>query len=108
MYYSFKCRHFSEKELAIGAISSFRDKSLIWWNEIVDSTINKGGKHVETWPELKFLMRRKYKEGLEDLEYKECCAEPSELLDIFEVTNNSNVEEVREIEELSKYVSIIE
>jgi len=56
----FDCQRYSElKKVKIAAVE-FTDYAIIWWDQLVTSRRRNGERPIETWDEMKAVMRRRF------------------------------------------------
>jgi hypothetical protein len=56
----FDCHNYSEEKKVKLAVIEFTDYALIWWDQLVTNRRRNYERPVETWGELKALMRRRF------------------------------------------------
>jgi hypothetical protein len=56
----FDCHHYSEEKKVKLAEIEFTDYAIIWWDQLVTNRRRNNERPVETWGELKGLMRRRF------------------------------------------------
>jgi len=56
----FDCHKYSEQKKVKLVIIAFTEYALIWWDQIVISRRRNGERPVQTWGEMKVLMRRRF------------------------------------------------
>jgi len=56
----FDCHSYSEQKKVKLVIIEFTEYAFIWWDQIVISRRRNGEQPVETWGEMKVLMRRRF------------------------------------------------
>jgi hypothetical protein len=56
----FDCHNYSEEKKVKLVIIKFTDYAIIWWDQLVTNRRRNNERPVETWGELKALMRRKF------------------------------------------------
>uniref|UniRef100_A0A2N9GKK8 Reverse transcriptase n=1 Tax=Fagus sylvatica TaxID=28930 RepID=A0A2N9GKK8_FAGSY len=56
----FDCHHYSEEKKVKLAVIEFTDYAIIWWDQLVTNRRRNNERPVETWGELKALMRRRF------------------------------------------------
>jgi ABC-type metal ion transport system substrate-binding protein len=55
----FDCHNYSEEKNVKLAVIEFSDYAIIWWDQLVANRRNQD-RPIETWDELKALMRRRF------------------------------------------------
>uniref|UniRef100_A0A2N9GI96 RNA-directed DNA polymerase n=1 Tax=Fagus sylvatica TaxID=28930 RepID=A0A2N9GI96_FAGSY len=56
----FDCHNYSEEKKVKLAVIEFTDYAIIWWDQLVTNRRRNNERPVETWGELKALMRRRF------------------------------------------------
>uniref|UniRef100_A0A2N9H2N3 Retrotransposon gag domain-containing protein n=1 Tax=Fagus sylvatica TaxID=28930 RepID=A0A2N9H2N3_FAGSY len=56
----FDCHNYSEEKKVKLAVIEFTDYAIIWWDQLVTNRKRNNERPVETWRELKALMRRRF------------------------------------------------
>uniref|UniRef100_A0A2N9F5Q6 CCHC-type domain-containing protein n=1 Tax=Fagus sylvatica TaxID=28930 RepID=A0A2N9F5Q6_FAGSY len=56
----FDCHHYSEEKKVKLAVIEFTDYAIIWWDQLVTNRRRNNERPVETWGELKALMRQRF------------------------------------------------
>jgi hypothetical protein len=56
----FDCHNYSEEKKVKLAVIKFTDYAIIWWDQLVTNRRRNNERPVETWGELKALMRRRF------------------------------------------------
>uniref|UniRef100_A0A2N9FQI2 Reverse transcriptase domain-containing protein n=1 Tax=Fagus sylvatica TaxID=28930 RepID=A0A2N9FQI2_FAGSY len=56
----FNCHNYSEEKKVKLAVIEFTDYAIIWWDQLVTNRMRNNERPVETWGELKALMRRRF------------------------------------------------
>uniref|UniRef100_A0A2N9J4Z6 CCHC-type domain-containing protein n=1 Tax=Fagus sylvatica TaxID=28930 RepID=A0A2N9J4Z6_FAGSY len=56
----FDCHNYSEEKKVKLAVIEFTDYAIIWWDQLVTNRRRNNERLVETWGELKALMRRRF------------------------------------------------
>ncbi|KAG7572474.1 Zinc finger CCHC-type superfamily [Arabidopsis suecica] len=56
----FNCKHYTEINRVRVAATEFHDYALSWWDQIVTSRRRNGEYPVETWTEMKTIMRKRF------------------------------------------------
>ncbi|KAG7547992.1 Zinc finger CCHC-type [Arabidopsis suecica] len=56
----FNCKHYTEINRVRVAVTEFYDYALSWWDQIVTSRRRNGEYPVETWTEMKTIMRKRF------------------------------------------------
>jgi hypothetical protein len=56
----FDCHNYSEEKKVKSAVIEFTDYAIIWWDQLVTNRRRNTERPVETWGELKALMRRRF------------------------------------------------
>ena len=56
----FDCHYYSEEKKVKLAVIEFTDYAIIWWDQLVTNRSRNNERPVETWGELKALMRRRF------------------------------------------------
>ncbi|XP_056855374.1 uncharacterized protein LOC130504765 [Raphanus sativus] len=56
----FNCQHYSEIKKVQVAATEFNDYALSWWDQLVTNKRRNGEFPIETWAEMKSLMRRRF------------------------------------------------
>ena len=56
----FDCHNYSEEKKVKLAVIEFIDYAIIWWDQLVTNRRRNNERPVETWGELKALMRRRF------------------------------------------------
>jgi hypothetical protein len=56
----FDCHHYSEEKKVKLAFIEFTDYAIIWWDQLVTNRRRNNERPVETWGELKALMRQRF------------------------------------------------
>ncbi|KAG2411249.1 hypothetical protein I3760_Q017500 [Carya illinoinensis] len=56
----FECHNYSEEKKVKLAVIEFTDYAIIWWDQLVTNRRRNYERSVETWGELKALMRRRF------------------------------------------------
>uniref|UniRef100_A0A2N9I1C4 Reverse transcriptase/retrotransposon-derived protein RNase H-like domain-containing protein n=1 Tax=Fagus sylvatica TaxID=28930 RepID=A0A2N9I1C4_FAGSY len=56
----FDCHNYSEEKKVKLAVIEFTDYAIIWWDQLVTNRRKNNERPVETWGELKALMRRRF------------------------------------------------
>jgi hypothetical protein len=56
----FDCHNYSEEKKVKLAVIEFTDYAIIWWDQLVTNRRRNTERPVETWGELKALMRRRF------------------------------------------------
>ncbi|KAG2712430.1 hypothetical protein I3760_04G125400 [Carya illinoinensis] len=56
----FECHNYSEEKKVKLVVIEFTDYAIIWWDQLVTNRRRNYERSVETWGELKALMRRKF------------------------------------------------
>lgn len=59
----FDCQHFSETKKVRLAATEFTDYAINWWDQVVTNRRRTGETPVNTWQEMKFLMRKRFVPG---------------------------------------------
>ncbi|XP_057782175.1 uncharacterized protein LOC131000309 [Salvia miltiorrhiza] len=56
----FDCHNYSElKKVKLAAIK-FADYTLVWWDQLITSRRRNGEPHIQTWQEMKVVMRKRF------------------------------------------------
>ena len=56
----FDCHNYSEEKKVKLAVIEFTDYATIWWDQLVTNRRRNLERPVETWRELKAIMRRRF------------------------------------------------
>jgi hypothetical protein len=56
----FDCHNYSEEKKVKLAVIEFTDYAIIWWDQLVTNRRRNNERSVETWGELKAIMRRRF------------------------------------------------
>jgi hypothetical protein len=56
----FDCHNYSEEKKVKLAVIEFTDYAIIWWDQLVTNRRRNHERPIETWGELKALMRRRF------------------------------------------------
>jgi hypothetical protein len=56
----FDCHNYSEEKKVKLAVIEFTDYAIIWWDQLVTNRRRNNERPVETWAELKAIMRRRF------------------------------------------------
>jgi len=56
----FDCNNYSEEKEVKLAVIEFTDYAIIWWDQLVTNKRRNHERPIETWGELKALMRRRF------------------------------------------------
>ena len=56
----FNCQHYAETKKIQVAATEFYDYALSWWDQLVTNKRRNGEYPVETWAEMKALMRKRF------------------------------------------------
>ena len=56
----FNCQHYAEARKIQVAATKFYDYALSWWDQLVTNKRRSGEYPVETWAEMKALMRKRF------------------------------------------------
>jgi hypothetical protein len=56
----FECHNYSEEKTVKLAVIEFTDYAIIWWDQLVMSRRRNQERPIETWEEMKAIMRRRF------------------------------------------------
>jgi hypothetical protein len=56
----FECYNYSEEKKVKLAVIEFADYAIIWWDQLVMNRRRNHERHVETWEEMKAIIRRRF------------------------------------------------
>ncbi|XP_073304576.1 uncharacterized protein [Primulina huaijiensis] len=56
----FECHHYSEQKKVRLAVVEFLDYALIWWDQLVTTRRRYNERPIETWDEMKRVMRKRF------------------------------------------------
>jgi len=56
----FTCNDYTEEQKIKLAAAEFFDYALVWWHKNQRGMLRKGGREVDTWTEMKMVMRKRY------------------------------------------------
>jgi hypothetical protein len=56
----FDCHNYLEEKKVKLAVIKFTDYTIIWWDQLVTNRRRNHERPIETWGELKALMRRRF------------------------------------------------
>ena len=59
----FDCQNYSEEKKVKLAVVEFQDYALVWWDQLVTSKRRNYERPIDTWDDLKALMRRRFIPG---------------------------------------------
>ena len=56
----FYCHNYSEEKKVTLAVVEFKDYALVWWDQIMTSRRRNYERPIDTWDDLKAIMRRRF------------------------------------------------
>jgi hypothetical protein len=56
----FDCHNYFEEKKVMLAVIEFTDYAIIWWDQLVTNRMRNNERLIETWEELKAIMRRRF------------------------------------------------
>ena len=56
----FNCYNYTERKKVILAAAEFTDYAIVWWDQLVTSRQRDGEEPIETWDEMKAIMRKRF------------------------------------------------
>ena len=56
----FTCNHYEEDQKVKLAVAEFSDYALVWWNKLTKERLRNEEPAVETWAQMKRIMRKRY------------------------------------------------
>ena len=56
----FDCHRYSDEKKVKLAVVEFTDYAIVWWDQLVTNRRRNGEHPIDTWEEMKALMRRRF------------------------------------------------
>ena len=56
----FNCYNYTERKKVLLAVAEFTDYAIVWWDQLVTNRRRTGEEPIETWDEMKAIMRRRF------------------------------------------------
>ena len=56
----FSCNDYTEEQKVKLAATEFSDYTLVWWNKYQIEIMREKGREIDTWTEMKKVMRKRY------------------------------------------------